>query len=60
MLPQNLYNDYHFTDVTLVCEYRQPVQAHKGIHSAHSTPIKNIDSYQQASNPLISLDGSDL
>ena len=34
MLPQNPYNDYQFTDVTLVCEYGQPVQAHKGIHSA--------------------------
>ena len=40
MLPQNLYNDYQFTDVTLVCEYGQPVQAHKGVHSAPSTLIK--------------------
>ena len=60
MLSQNLQNDYQFTDVTLVCEYGQSVQAHKGIHSAPTTLIRNIYSYQQASNPPISLWSSDL
>ena len=54
---QNLYNDMHFTDVTIACEDNQKITAHKVILSECSLFFNKILKGNNSPHPLIYLQG---
>ena len=54
---QNLFNDIHFTDVTIACEDNQKITAHKVILSECSLFFSKILKGNNSPHPLIYLQG---